>query len=103
MINSVILMGRLTKTPELRSTEEGTAVTTFRIAVDRRFASADGSRETDFFNVVAWRQTAMLVSDHFEKGNMIAVRGYLQSRNYTDHNGNKRTAVEVIAEEIGFC
>ncbi len=103
MINSVVLMGRLTRTPECRCTEDGTAVTAFRIAVDRRFASADGKKVTDFFDIVAWRSTAAFVADHFNKGDMIAVRGALQSRQYTDKNGNKRTAIEVVADEISFC
>ena len=90
MINSVVLIGRLTRTPECRSTENGTAVTAFRIAVDRRFT-------------VAWRSTAVFVADHFSQGDMIAVRGALQSRQYTDKNGNNRTAIEVVADEISFC
>ena len=103
MINSVVLMGRLTRTPECRSTENGTAVTAFRIAVDRRFTSSGGEKQTDFFDIVAWRSTAVFVADHFNKGDMIAVRGALQSRQYTDKNGNNRTAIEVIADEISFC
>ena len=100
MINSVVLMGRLTRTPECRSTENGTA---FRIAVDRRFTSSGGEKQTDFFDIVAWRSTAVFVADHFNKGDMIAVRGALQSRQYTDKNGNNRTAIEVVADEISFC
>ncbi len=103
MLNSIILMGRLTKTPELKSTEQGTAVTTFSIAVDRRFASADGTRETDFFNVVAWSNTAVFVADHFSKGEMICIRGELRNRKYTDKNGSKHTVNEVLAEEVSFC
>lgn len=103
MINSVVLMGRLTRTPECRSTENGTAFTAFRIAVDRRFTSSGGEKQTDFFDIVAWRSTAVFVADHFNKGDMIAVRGALQSRQYTDKNGNNRTAIEVVADEISFC
>lgn len=103
MINSVVLMGRLTRTPECRNTENGTAVTAFRIAVDRRFTSSGGEKQTDFFDIVAWRSTAVFVADHFNKGDMIAVRGALQSRQYTDKNGNNRTAIEVVADEISFC
>lgn len=102
-MNSVVLMGRLTRTPERRSTENGTAVTAFRIAVDRRFTSSGGEKQTDFFDIVAWRSTAVFVADHFNKGDMIAVRGALQSRQYTDKNGNNRTAIEVVADEISFC
>ena len=81
----------------------GTAVTAFRIAVDRRFTSSGGEKQTDFFDIVAWRSTAVFVADHFNKGDMIAVRGALQSRQYTDKNGNNRTAIEVVADEISFC
>lgn len=102
-MNSVVLMGRLTRTPECRSTENGTTVTAFRIAVDRRFTSSGGEKQTDFFDIVAWRSTAVFVADHFNKGDMIAVRGALQSRQYTDKNGNNRTAIEVVADEISFC
>lgn len=102
-MNSVVLMGRLTMTPECRSTENGTAVTAFRIAVDRRFTSSGGEKQTDFFDIVAWRSTAVFVADHFNKGDMIAVRGALQSRQYTDKSGNNRTAIEVVADEISFC
>ena len=102
-MNSVVLMGRLTRTPECRSTETGTAVTAFRIAVDRRFTSSGGEKQTDFFDIVAWRSTAVFVADHFNKGDMIAVRGALQSRQYTDKSGNNRTAIEVVADEISFC
>ena len=103
MINSVVLMGRLTRTPECRSTENGTAVTAFRIAVDRRFTSSGGEKQTDFFDIVAWRSTAVFVADHFNKGDMIAVRGARQRREDTDKNGNNRRGIEVVADEISFC
>lgn len=99
MINSVILMGRLTADPELRQTQNGTAVTSFTVAVDRRFQRD----QTDFINVVAWKQTAEFVEKYFKKGSLIALRGSIQQRNYEDKNGNKRTAFEVIADEVSFC
>lgn len=99
MINSVILMGRLTANPELRQTQNGTAVTSFTVAVERRFQR----EQTDFINVVAWKQTAEFVEKYFKKGAMIALRGSIQQRNYEDKNGNKRTAFEVIADEVRFC
>ena len=96
MLNSVILMGRLTADPELRQTQNGTSVTSFTVAVDRRFQR----EQTDFINVVAWKQTAEFVEKYFKKGAMIALRG---SIHYEDKNGNKRTAFEVIADEVSFC
>lgn len=99
MINSVILMGRLTADPELRQTQNGTAVTSFTVAVERRFQRG----QTDFINVVAWKQTAEFVEKYFKKGSLIALRGSIQQRNYEDKNGNKRTAFEVIADEVSFC
>ena len=95
-------MGRLTANPELRNTASGVAVTTFSVAVDRRFQRQGEEKQTDFINVVAWRQTAEFVSRYFHRGSMIAVRGSIQQRNYEDKNGNKRTATEVIAEEALF-
>jgi single-strand DNA-binding protein len=99
MINSVVLMGRLTADPELRQTQNGTSVTSFTVAVDRRFQRG----QTDFINIVAWKQTAEFVEKYFKKGAMIALRGNIQQRNYEDKNGNKRTAFEVIADEVSFC
>ena len=99
MLNSVILMGRLTADPELRQTQNGTAVTSFTVAVDRRFQR----EQTDFINIVAWKQTAEFVEKYFKKGSLIALRGSIQQRNYEDKNGNKRTAFEVIADEVSFC
>jgi single-strand DNA-binding protein len=92
-------MGRLTADPELRQTQNGTSVTSFTVAVDRRFQR----EQTDFINVVAWKQTAEFVEKYFKKGAMIALRGSIQQRNYEDKNGNKRTAFEVIADEVSFC
>ena len=102
MLNVAIIMGRLTADPELRTTASGVAVTTFSVAVDRRFQRQGEEKQTDFINVVAWRQTAEFVSRYFHKGSMIAVRGSIQQRNYEDKNGNKRTATEIIAEEVLF-
>ena len=102
MLNVAIIMGRLTADPELRTTASGVAVTTFSVAVDRRFQRQGEEKQTDFINVVAWRQTAEFVSRYFHRGSMIAVRGSIQQRNYEDKNGNKRTATEIIAEEAFF-
>ena len=103
MINTAIIMGRLTADPELRKTNTGVSVTTFTVAVDRRFQEKDGKRQTDFINVVAWRQSAEFVEKFFQKGSMIAVRGSIQTRRYEDNNGNKRNAFEIVADEVGFC
>jgi len=102
MLNVAIIMGRLTAAPELRTTASGLSVTSFSVAVDRSYKAGE-ERQTDFINVVAWRQTAEFVSRYFQKGSMIAVRGRIQQRNYEDKNGNKRTAFEIVAEEVSFC
>lgn len=102
MLNTAIIMGRLTADPELRTTQTGLSVTSFTVAVDRNYKSGD-ERQTDFINVVAWRGTADFVSRYFKKGQMIAVQGSIQTRNYEDKNGNKRTAVEIVAENVSFC
>ena len=101
-MNRVVLMGRLTHDPELKQTPSNVSVATFSIAVDRNY-SKNGERETDFINIVTWRSTADFVSKYFRKGSMIAVDGSIQTRSYTDKNGNKRTAFEVVAENISFC
>lgn len=103
MLNKIILMGRLTRDPELRRTGNGTAVTSFTIAVDRDFKSQNGEKETDFIDVVAWRSTAEFVSKHFAKGRMAAVEGKLQIRDWTDKDGTKRRAAEVIADNVYFA
>lgn len=103
MVNCAILMGRLTKDPELRTTQSGTSVTSFTVAVDRDYVRQGEERQADFINVVAWRQTAEFVSRYFQKGSMIAVQGSIQTRNYEDKHGNKRTAVEVVADKVSFC
>lgn len=102
-LNCATIMGRLTAKPELRTTNSGLAVTTFSVAVDRSYAKQGEERQTDFINVVAWRQTAAFVTRYFEKGQMIAVQGSIQTRNYEDRNGNKRTAVEIVADKVSFC
>ena len=102
MLNKVILTGRLTATPELKTTTGGISVTTFSIAVQRQYKSADGSYPTDFINIVAWRSTAEFITRFFEKGQLIAIVGSIQTRNYEDKTGAKRTAVEVVADEAQF-
>lgn len=103
MLNKVFLQGRLVVDPELRNTPSGVAVATFRIAVDRDFKNKQtGEKETDFVTVVAWRSTAEFVSKYFSKGRMAIVEGRLQMRNYTDRDGNKRTAAEVVVDNIYF-
>lgn len=101
MLNSVKLMGRLVADPELRQTQSGIPVCSIRIAVDRDFLNS-GTRETDFFNVVAWRSTAEFISRYFSKGRMIVVDGRLQTRPWTDRDGNKRVSVETVAENVYF-
>ena len=102
MLNRIILMGRLTRDPELRKTGNGTAVTSFTLAVDRDYKPQDGERETDFIDVVAWRGTGEFVSKYFSKGRMAVVEGRLQVRDWTDKNGNKRRNTEVIADNVYF-
>lgn len=102
MLNSVCLMGRLTRDPELRRTSSGVAVASFSVAVERDLKPKEGERETDFFDVVAWRGTAEMISKYFGKGRMIVVVGRLQARTWTDKENNKRKAVEVIAESVYF-
>ena len=102
MLNKIFLMGRLTKDPELRRTQSGTAVTSFSLAVDRDFKGQNGEKETDFIDVVAWRNTAEFVSKYFSKGRMAVVEGRLQMRDWTDKDGNKRKSAEIIAESVYF-
>ena len=102
MLNKIILMGRLTRDPELRRTGSGTAVTSFSLAVDRDFMSQSGEKETDFIDVVAWRNTAEFVSKYFTKGRMAVVEGRLQMRDWTDRDGNKRRSAEVVADNVYF-
>lgn len=102
MYNKVILMGRITKDIEIKTTPSGVAVTSFSIAVDRRVKSKDGEKVTDFIDCVAWRQTADFISRFFCKGKLILIEGELQTRTYTDKNGNNRKAVEVIVDQASF-
>ncbi len=103
MLNSIVLMGRLVADPELRTTTTGRSVCSFRIAVDRSFVKSGEQRQADFIPVVVWEKTAEFVSRYFSKGSMIAVQGQLQSRQYEDNTGAKRTAYEVVAREVSFC
>ena len=103
MLNCAVIMGRLVADPELRTTPNGISVTSFCVAVDRSFVKAGEERKADFINVVAWRQTADFVTRYFHKGSMIAVQGSIQTRSYEDKNGNKRTAVEIVADNVSFC
>lgn len=102
MINRVILMGRLCGDPELKHTNSGVAVSSFRIAVDRGYVKQGEERQTDFFDVVAWRSSAEFVCRRFSKGSLIAVDGQLQSRTYQTRDGQNRTVIEVMAENISF-
>ena len=102
MLNKIILMGRLTRDPELRRTQSGTAVTSFSLAVDRDFKSQSGEKETDFIDIVAWRNTAEFVNKYFSKGRMAVVEGRLQIRDWTDRDGGKRRSAEVIADNVYF-
>ena len=103
MLNNAVIMGRLVADPELRTTGSGISVTSFTVAVDRRFVRQGEERQTDFIDVIAWRQNAEFIRKYFRKGSMIAIQGYIQTRTYEDKNGNKRTAFEVIAREVSFC
>ena len=102
MLNKIIIMGRLTRDPELRRTQSGTAVTSFSLAVDRDFKSQNGDKETDFIDIVAWRNTADFVSKYFSKGRMAVVEGRLQIRDWVDKDGGKRRSAEVIADNVYF-
>ncbi len=103
MLNHIVIMGRLTRDPELRRTGSGIAVASFTVAVDRDFGGRDGGeRETDFIDCVAWRQTGEFVSKYFTKGSMIVVSGRLQIRSWTDKEGGKRRSAEVVADNVYF-
>lgn len=103
MLNHVSIMGRFARDPELRRTQSGTPVTSFSLACERDFANSNGGKETDWFDVVAWRGTAELVCKYFSKGRMAVVDGRLQTRTWTDKDGNKRKTVEVLAESVYFA
>lgn len=102
MLNKIIVMGRLTHDPELRRTGSGTPVCSFSIACDRDFKSQSGEKETDFFDVVAWRTTGEFVSKYFTKGRMVVVEGRLQIREWQDKEGNKRRSAEINADNVYF-
>jgi len=103
MLNKAIVMGRLTRDPELRRTQSGTAVTSFTLAVDRDFKSQSGEKETDFIDVVAWRNTGEFAAKYLAKGRMAAVEGRIQVRDWQDKDGNRRKAVEVVADNVYFA
>ena len=103
MLNKIIIMGRLTRDPELRRTGSGTAVTSFSLACDRDFKLLSGEKETDFIEVVAWKNTAEFVSKYFSKGRMSVVEGRLHIREWTDKDGGKRRSAEVVAENVYFA
>ena len=102
MLNKIIVMGRLTADPILKTTPSGTPVTSFTIACDRDFKNGNGEKETDFIEVVAWRNTAEYICKFFTKGRMAVVSGRLQIRNYTDKDGNKRKAAEIVSDAVYF-
>ena len=103
MLNHIVLMGRLTRDPELRRTQSGIAVTAFSLAVDRDFSNKEsGEKQTDFIDIVAWRNTAEFVSKYFTKGRMAVVSGRLQIRDWTDRDGGKRRSAEVVADNVYF-
>ena len=102
MINVVVLTGRLTADPELRTTNSGLSVCSFSIAVERRYKQGE-EKQADFINIVAWRASAEFVAKYFKKGSMIAIEGAIQTRKYEDKDGNKRTAFEVVANNVQFA
>ena len=103
MLNQICIQGRVTARPELKTTASGVNVTTFTIACERSYVKAGEERQVDFINIVAWRQTAEFITRYFDKGQQIIVNGSLQTRNYEDKQGNKRTAFEVVAQDVYFC
>ncbi len=102
MLNKVILIGRFTRDPELRSTPQGVSTCSFSLAVDRNYQSAGGDRQTDFINCVAWRQSAEFISKYFAKGNLICVEGSIQTRSWKDNDGNNRYATDVVVDRSYF-
>lgn len=103
MLNDVSLMGRLTADPELRRTPNGVSVTTFTIAVERTYTPQGQEKQTDFIDIVAWRNTAEFACKYFAKGKMMAIQGSIQTRTYDDKEGHKRKAFEVVADNVFFC
>ena len=102
MLNRIVIIGRLTRDPEMRQTPSGTAVCAFTLAVDRSFKSAEGNKETDFVPVIAWRQLGETCGRYLSKGKLAAVDGRLQIRTYQAQDGSKRTAAEVVADNVRF-
>ncbi len=102
MLNKIVIQGRLTKDPELRRTQSGTAVASATVAVDRDFKNQDGNRDTDFIPIVAWKGTGEMLAKYFSKGRMIVVEGRLQLRDWTDKEGNKRRTAEIVADSVYF-
>jgi single-strand DNA-binding protein len=102
-MNKVFLIGRLTKDPDTKNTANGTTVTKFTLAVDRRFKDANGQRQTDFISCLAWRQTATFISSYFHKGSKIAITGSIQTRNYDDNDGKRVYVTEVVVDEAEFA
>ena len=103
MLNTAILMGRLTADPDLRRTNSDIAVATFTLAVDRSRVKAGAERQTDFIDIVCWRSTAEFVSKYFHKGMLVAIQGSIQTRSYEDKQGIKRKAFEIVANEVNFA
>lgn len=103
MLNRVVLQGRLGNDPELKTTPSGVEVVSLNVACDRDRKDANGERQTDWISVQAWRNTAKFISQYFTKGSSILVEGRLQTRSYTDKDGNKRTAFDVVADSVHFC
>lgn len=103
MLNKIVIQGRLCSTPELRRTQSGTAVTSFTLAVDRDFKGQNGEKETDFIDIVAWRNTAEFLCSYFSKGRMAVAEGRLQIRDWTDKDGGKRRSAEIVAERVYFA
>lgn len=103
MLNCAAIMGRLVADPELKKSTTGVSVCSFCVAVDRDYVKQGETRQADFINVVAWRQTAEFVCKYFHKGSMIAIQGSIQTRNYQDKNGNKRSTTEIMADKVNFC
>lgn len=102
MVNCAVIMGRLVANPELRATKSsGVSITSITVAVERNFSGED--KQTDFIDVIAWRGTAEFICKYFSKGSMIAIQGKIQTRTYEDKNGNKRKAVEIVADNVSFC
>ncbi len=102
-LNIAVLIGHFTANPELKQTQSGISVTSFTLAVDRSYCKQGQERQADFINIVAWRGTAEFICKYFKKGSMIAAQGSIQTRTYTDKNGIKRKAFEIVADKVNFC